>query len=72
MLVQMVAHEPEQCPLAVQLGLGAAVNAPLAAALMGKPAGVAIAPSIAMNLPADGAGAAPQSSGDGSDALLLL
>ena len=56
----------------MQLGLGAAVNAPLAAALMGKPAGVAIASCIAMNLPADGAGAASQSPGDGSDALLLL
>ena len=52
----------------MQLGLGAAVNAPLAAALMGKPAGVAIASCIAMNLPADGAGAASQSPGDGSDA----
>ncbi len=70
--VQMVAHEAVQSPLAVQLGLGAAVNAPLAAALMGKPAGVAIAPCIAMNLPADGAGAASQSPGNGSDALLLL
>ena len=48
----------------MQLGLGAAVNAPLAAALMGKPAGVAIAPCIAMNLPADGAGAASQSPGE--------
>ena len=55
-------------PLAVQLLLGAAVNAPPAAALIGKPAGVAIAPSIAMNLLADGAGTASQSPGDGLDA----
>ena len=48
---------------------GAAVNAPFAATLMGKLADVAIAPSIAMNLPADGAGATPQSPGDGSDAF---
>ena len=71
-LVQMLAHLVEQGTLAVQLGAGTAIDAAPVTALLSKAADVATAACIAVDFPADGAGASAQGFGDGSDALLLL
>ena len=70
--LELLAHELKQRAIALQLGLGAAVDAALVAALLSKAADVAIAPGVALNLTADGALVSTQRTGNGADSLLLL
>ena len=70
--LELLAHELKQRAIALQLGLGAAVDAALVAALLSKAADVAIAPGVALNLAADGALVSTQRTGNGADGLLLL
>lgn len=72
MLAQIAAHDLEQRPIAVQLGLGAGKAPAPVAALLGELGGVALGAPITPALAADGAPAAPQGSGYGAQTLLLL
>lgn len=72
MQLELLAHELKQRAIALQLGLGAAVDAALVAALLSKAADVAITPGVALNLTADSALVSTQRTGNGADGLLLL
>jgi hypothetical protein len=71
-LAQVVANDFEQRSITAKLGLGAGKASAPVAALLGELGVVALAARIALALSADGAFAAPQGTGYGAEALLLL
>ena len=72
MLAQVVANDLEQRSITVKFGLGTGKASAPVAALLGELGGIALGACIALAFSADGAFAAPQGTGYGAEALLLL